>query len=831
MLILVGLVLAPARPAGALGVVDGPLTGSFSVQPGSCALAGPPSGSYVELLEHGVPVPNVSSPCGVLASFYTPLATGTYGLLSGAFEPDPAPTFDSSGNSRADLIVDPVKFLGVGFGLATTCADQQHTPTATGACAAGHAGFPVPQLYAEPLGLGGCQASLTNLTGVLDECLYGNLESLGVTYNGTASGTCASAPADSNGCYDVGVATGASLSPTSCGSAPLGGCSLSGTYDPVDGAYSLSVASTIVGTPFNGAEAEFHLVGTFTPGLPASISQPGSGSSPPSPAPASPAPTRSPPPSGEGRAMVGRFGIAAGVCTSGSVPTGSWVQLGLGGSPIKNPDSSCDGGTYTLVGQGTEGLLTGQFQPNPTPTFDASGNSLAGAIIHPTEFLGSDFGAATDAQDEQTDPAGAAVFPVPQAVLDGSAIEANLSAVNFTYNGSPDGTCASGDGDGCYALGSPDVAGTYDPATGGYSLQWTGTIHGGAFNNATATFHLTGTFDGTISSAPATLDTAGSEPPPAAPPVSEASSPPVATSTSPVAAPVAQANEMVGRFTIAAGTCSGPTPSGSWVQLSKGGGPIPNPSSTCDGGNYTLVTQGTEGLLTGQFQPDPTPTFDANGNSLAGAIIAPAAFLGADFGAATDPQNMQDAPDGPAVYPAPYAVLSSTGTTFTANLAAVNFTYNGPAGGTCASGGGVGCYAVGSADVPGTYDPSSGAYSLQWTGDVVGGAFNGATATFHLTGTFDGTITKVAASAVATGAPPGGTGNTTANPAASTGGATAPAFQATPFPLAANRSLPGSGPLAPIEEAVTALLALAAVGFASNFHLRRLRPGARPQGA
>jgi hypothetical protein len=816
-------------------VVSGPLTGSFSIQPGQCALAGPPSGSYVELLEHGVPVPNLSSPCGLLASFYTPLRSGTEGLVSGAYELDPVPTFDGSGNSRADLVVDPVKFLGVGFGLATTCADQQHRATPSGACPAGQPGFPTPQLYAEPLGLGGCQPSLTNLTNLLDECLYGNLESLGATYNGPGGGTCASAAADSNGCYDIGVATDSALKATSCGSAPLGGCSLSGTYNPINSAYTLTLDSTIVGTPFNGATAELHLVGTYTPGLPSNLSSAGPGSAPTSSAPTAP-PSGSNPPSpsvgsppapssSAGRAMNGQFSIAAGICGNGPSPTGSWVQLGLGGSVIKNPNSSCDGGVYTLVDQGTEGLLTGQYQPNPTPTFDANGNSLAGAIIQPTEFLGTDFGAATDPQDEQTAPSGPDVFPAPQALLDGSTIEANLSALNFTYNGPANGTCASGGGDGCYALGSSDVTGTYDLSTRAYTLQFTGTIHGGAFNNATATFHLAGVFNGTLSSAPVTLEASGSPPPPASTGPTGGSGPtpgPAAAPTGTQAALGPQARELVGVFEIATGQCpASGTPTGSWVQLSKGGQPIPNPNSSCDGGDYTLVAQGTQGLETGQFQPNPTPTFDANGNSLAGAIIKPAAFLGTDFGAASNPQNVQSAPTGPAVFPAPYAVLSAGGQTFTANVSAINFTYNGPPGGTCASGGGVGCYSVGSPDAAGTYDPQTRAYTLGWTGQVVGGAFNGATATFHLTGVFNGTVIQVAAptlpSPSATTPVPASVGGSSA-PAGGT-----PAFEASPFPLAVERSLPGSGPLAPLEEVLSALVAVALLGVAAGPRLRRPR--------
>jgi hypothetical protein len=491
--------------APVLATVTGPLDGVFSIQPGHCNLVGPPTGSYVELEEHGIPVPNPSSPCPLTSSFYTPLKTGTVGLVSGAYQLEPVPTFNRSGGSEANAIVTPVSFLGVGFGLATTCADQQHHGTPTGACPPGTTGFPVPQLSAEPLGTGGCKPSLTNVTGLIDLCLYGNLEGLNVTYNGTPEGTCADAGGD--GWYDVGAASGPSLAATSCGSAPLGGCSLAGTLDPLTDAYTLQVTSTIVGTSFNGAKAVFVLAGTYRPGIPSRLTSstgPGTGASSTSTNPSSGSAGAHAAPGVSGRAMDGTFHISAGACDGSSAPTGSWVQLGLGGSPVKNPSSSCDGGAYTPIAQGSVGLETGVFQPDPTPTFDSAGNSLANAIIVPTKFLGTDFGAATDPENMQDDPTGPAVFPVPTAVLGpgGSTFEANLTALNFTYNGPPGGTCASGGGAGCYAVGSAQVPGTYDAATGAYTMAWTATIVGGAFNGATASFHLTGTFVGRIVTVP-----------------------------------------------------------------------------------------------------------------------------------------------------------------------------------------------------------------------------------------------------------------------------------------------------------------------------------------
>lgn len=816
-----GVAPQPARAATGPTPLSGPLSGVFSITPGTCNPAGPPAGSYVELEEHGLPLSNPSSPCPLTSSIYTPLKAGTVGLVSGAYQNDPVPTFDANGDSLANAIATPVKFLGVGFGVATTCADQQHHPTPTGACPNGTQGFPTPQLSVEPAGTGGCA-----LTNGLNECLYGNLEGFGATYNGTANGTCTSG--NGTGCYDLGVATGSSLQVTSCGSAPVGGCSLLGSLSPVTHAYSLDLHSTIVGTSFNGAIAVFHLSGTYTPGIP---KQPGS-SPPPSGPGGSPPPSSgggsSPPPASGGgvggHAMSGVFHISAGTCNGSGAPSGSWIQLSLGGSPVKNSNSACAGGSYTPLSQGTTGLTTGQFQPNPAPTFDSAGNSLAASLIQPTMFLGTKFGAATNPQNEQSAPSGPAVFPAPQAVLNGTTISANLSAVNFTYNGPANGTCASGNGDGCYAVGSSNVSGTYDPSTHAYVIGWTGTIHGGAFNNATATFHLVGLFAGTIAATTTTLTPQGGGSSGGSPPgTMSAGSSAALTSVGSSGAPRGpQANEMAGTFTVAAGVCNGSgAPSGSWIQLGKGGSPIPNTSSSCAGGDYTPIVQGTTGLTTGRYQLNPTPTFDSSGNSLANAIIRPTKFLGTAFGTATDPQNEQASPNGPSVFPAPYAILDRQGTAFTANLSAINFTYNGSPNGTCSSGNGVGCYAVGSSNVAGTYNSSTHAYSMSWTATVVGGAFNGATASFHLTGTFDGTITKVNAAGLSQGGKPG------AGSAAGTANGSNPTVTFPTIGGPSSSSLPGGG-LLPVAEGTGALTlagagtALALLGERKRIRLVRL---------
>jgi hypothetical protein len=188
-----------------------PLIGVLSVAAGACPTGGAPEGSYLQVLDAGVPVPNPGSPCPGPGSVYTPL-TGTGGLRTGTYQLDPAPTFDAAGGSRAAGIIRPVTVLAARLGLATTCADQEHAPTPTGACGAAPA-FAPPALWAEPAGTGGCR------TPAGEDCLYGDLSSLSASWAGwSAPGTAAGQEscAGTGACYDEGAAVGAGLAAPRC---------------------------------------------------------------------------------------------------------------------------------------------------------------------------------------------------------------------------------------------------------------------------------------------------------------------------------------------------------------------------------------------------------------------------------------------------------------------------------------------------------------------------------------------------------------------------------------------------------------------------------------
>jgi hypothetical protein len=204
-----------------------------------------------------------------------------------------------------------------------------------------------------------------------------------------------------------------------------------------------------------------------------------------------------------GGELVGTFAVRAGTCAP--TPAGSYFRMILptgtvDGPFLDNSDSTCGDKSFTpLTGGSDGGLVTGGYQPAPDPGFDGSGNSLAGRIIRPVRFFGVDFGASTDPTDLQT----ATPVPVPVLRAVGGALSGELSAVDATWNrqvfnqGGPKP-------DGSHPGNTTDPTGTFDAATGAFTLTWASTIVGGPFNNFTGVWHLEGTFrPGAAAPAPA----------------------------------------------------------------------------------------------------------------------------------------------------------------------------------------------------------------------------------------------------------------------------------------------------------------------------------------
>jgi hypothetical protein len=203
--------------------------------------------------------------------------------------------------------------------------------------------------------------------------------------------------------------------------------------------------------------------------------------------------------------LVGAFALTAGTCqgpASGTYfrmvqPSGTVAN----GPFVSNSDSTCQDKTYTLLAPGTDGgLVTGAYQPAPSPAFDADGNSLSRRIVVPAVFFGVKFSISTDPKDRQSgaDVTAPSVQADPSGKITGDlrAWEATWNKQNFNQGApKPDGS-------------TPNLTtaphGTFDASTGAFVLEWTSTIKGGPFNDFTGSWHLAGTFRsaGTSAAAP-----------------------------------------------------------------------------------------------------------------------------------------------------------------------------------------------------------------------------------------------------------------------------------------------------------------------------------------
>jgi len=196
--------------------------------------------------------------------------------------------------------------------------------------------------------------------------------------------------------------------------------------------------------------------------------------------------------------MVGLFRVDAGQCTAG-VTSGTYFRMiQPGGKPgagpyISNADSPCADKTYSLMFPGTAGgLMSGKFQAQASPPFDAGGNGVTDTIVKPTPFFAVKYANATNEDDPQTK----AKTKPPTIVNQDGKLSGDLSAFAAAWNnqhfnqGSPK---PNGEKPGLTA--GPD--GTYDPATKKYTLEWSSQIVGGPFNNFTGVWHFEGKFEPT----------------------------------------------------------------------------------------------------------------------------------------------------------------------------------------------------------------------------------------------------------------------------------------------------------------------------------------------
>jgi hypothetical protein len=196
-----------------------------------------------------------------------------------------------------------------------------------------------------------------------------------------------------------------------------------------------------------------------------------------------------------GTALVGTFKLTAGACKAGKA-TGSYFRMiQSGGSVAKgpffpNPDSTCKDKTYTTLRPGSDGgLVTGSYQPNPSPAFDKKGNGLAARITKPQAFSAIDFALSTN----QTDPSSKKSVSAPSITDNNGTLSGDLRALSAQWNklyinqGSPKP-------DGSTPGLTTAVTGTYNASTKAFVITWSTSIVGGAFNGFTGYWHLQGTF-------------------------------------------------------------------------------------------------------------------------------------------------------------------------------------------------------------------------------------------------------------------------------------------------------------------------------------------------
>lgn len=193
-------------------------------------------------------------------------------------------------------------------------------------------------------------------------------------------------------------------------------------------------------------------------------------------------------------ALDGTLVLARGSCAGGAV-SGSYLRMILpsgttSGPYMSNNDSACGDQTYTLLAGGTDGgLISGSYQPTPSPAFDASGAALAGRITAPVSFYGTAFATSSNAVDPQTRTR----TTLPRVYVNGARLTADLRAFSVTWNNQYFNQGAPKP-DGSLPGLTRAASGTYDAATGAFTLDWTSQVVGGPFDKFTGQWHLAGRF-------------------------------------------------------------------------------------------------------------------------------------------------------------------------------------------------------------------------------------------------------------------------------------------------------------------------------------------------
>lgn len=199
---------------------------------------------------------------------------------------------------------------------------------------------------------------------------------------------------------------------------------------------------------------------------------------------------------GGAEALVGLFRLDPGTCEGADVQ-GSYFRMVQSGGTLEdgpfvaNGDSSCEDNSLTTLAPGTDGgLVTGKYQPQPTPAFDDAGNGASAQITAPTKWFAVAFAVSTNEKDPQTGTSAS----VPSISVTDGVLTGDLSAVGASWNGQEFNQGAPKPG-GATSGTTVEPTGTYDPDTGAFTLDWSSQIDGGPFTNFTGVWHLEGTFE------------------------------------------------------------------------------------------------------------------------------------------------------------------------------------------------------------------------------------------------------------------------------------------------------------------------------------------------
>lgn len=195
--------------------------------------------------------------------------------------------------------------------------------------------------------------------------------------------------------------------------------------------------------------------------------------------------------------------------------------------------------------------------------------------------------------------------------------------------------------------------------------------------------------------------------------------------------------DLIGLFRITNGECASAAASGSYFRMVQSGGNnetgpfVRNNDSTCSDKTFTPLASGADGgLLTGSYQPHPDPAFSDGLNAAASKIAQPTGWYAVKFALATNPKDPQTEAD----VAAPKITVS--GGRLVGDLRAFAAAWNGQhfnQGSPKPDGSKPG----NTTEPTGTFDASTKKFTLEWTSQIVGGAFNNFTGKWHLEGVFE----------------------------------------------------------------------------------------------